>query len=256
MEGHAYLGELASAIIYLFAGARLVRLAGRTGELPERLLGMMFLVVGTSYAFYTAPIVFDVESLWTPLNFAGRVVFLPAPALLAVFTRRVFRRESAWGVWLAYGIPILILAGVAGSVASGDLEGFSISNSWFWLEWAGYIIPFFWAAAEAFLQYAKARRRLRMDLSTPMVCNRFLLWGIFAALGACVWLLVLPQYAQYEQQNQFAATWDILIGVLEMTAVAMIWLTFFPPAFYRHWINRGAPPIEHPSASPQGSATR
>ena len=39
MEGDAYLGELASGIIYLLAGTRLVLLGVRTGEAPERLLG-------------------------------------------------------------------------------------------------------------------------------------------------------------------------------------------------------------------------
>jgi hypothetical protein len=236
MEDQAYLGELVSAVLYLIAGARLWRLSRRTGELPERLLGIMFLFVGTSYVLYNLPIIFDLESLWTPLNFAGRIVYLPAPVLLALFTRRVFRQDDAWGAWLVYGVAVLIVIGVTGSVSTGDWEGFSISNAWFWLEWAGYIIPFLWAASEAFAQYGKARRRLRMGLTTPLVCNRLLLWGLFAALDACVWLLVLPQYAQYDQQNLFSETWDTLIGVLEITAIAMIWLTFFPPAYYRRWI--------------------
>jgi hypothetical protein len=50
---------------------------------------------------------------------------------------------------MPYGTAILLVAGVGGSVWSGDLEGFSIGNSWFWAEWTGYTIPFAWAGVEA-----------------------------------------------------------------------------------------------------------
>jgi hypothetical protein len=96
MEEQAYVGELISALVYLYAGMRLLRLSSRTGEVPERFLGAMFLVTGTSLLLYNLPIILDSESLWTPLNFAGRVAYLPAPVLLAVFTRRVFRPEGVW----------------------------------------------------------------------------------------------------------------------------------------------------------------
>jgi len=236
MEEQAYLGELTSALLYLVAGVRLLRLASRSGELPERLLGAMFVIVGSSYVLYNLPIVFDLESLWTQFNFAGRIVYLSAPVLLAVFTRRVFRKNAAWSLWLVCGVATLILVGVTGSTANGDWEGFSISSGWFWLEWSGYVVPFVWAASEALLQYRKARRRLKMGLSNPMVCNRLLLWGVFAVLETCVWLLVLPQYAQYERQGVFAERWDTWISVLETSALATIYLTFFPPAVYRRWI--------------------
>ena len=48
MEEQAYVGELISALVYLYAGMLLLRLSSRTGEVPERLLGAMFLVTGTS----------------------------------------------------------------------------------------------------------------------------------------------------------------------------------------------------------------
>ena len=79
MEEQAYIGELISAFIYLYAGVRLVRLSARTGEGPERLLGAMFLLTGMSFLLYDLPIILDNESLWTPLSFAGRVTYLPAP---------------------------------------------------------------------------------------------------------------------------------------------------------------------------------
>jgi hypothetical protein len=243
MEDHVYIGELAAGIFYLIVGARLARLASRTGETPERLLAAMFLVTGLSYVVYEIPAFFSLEALWTPLNFAGRVIYLPAPVLLAVFTRQLFRREDPWAAWLVVGIGALLVAGVAGSALGGDWEGYSISNGWFWLEWVGYTIPFGWAGAEAFGQYRQARRRLPLGLCEPLVCNRFLLWSLFAMLQVSICLSILAQYADYEQQNLFSATWDMLIGALEILSLAAIWLVFFPPAAYRRWVEGTAAPL-------------
>ena len=241
MEGYAYIGELLTSIFYLIVGARLLKLASRTRQVPERLLGALFLFSGASYLAYVAPIVLDEDWLWTPLNFLGRVLYLPIPALLAIFTQQVFRPKSRWAAWFVWFSVALPVAGVGGSALGGDWEGFSLGNPWFWAEWVGYTFPFGWAGVEAFIQYAKARRRRKHGLCDPVVCNRFLLWGIFAALSVIASLLILPMYAHYERYGEFAAIWDRLVGAAEIASIAMIWVVFFAPAFYRSWINGGAP---------------
>jgi hypothetical protein len=243
MEGHAYLGELLGGIVYLMAGFRLFRLGRHTGEAPERLLGVTFLFMGLSAGLYVLPTFPAFASLWTPLNFAGRVAFLPAPVLLVLFTGRVFRPKERWTAWLAWGTSALLLVGVGGSALAGDWEGFSISNRWFWLEWLGYTWPFGWAGAEALVQHVRARRRVRLGLTERMVCNRLLLWALFGALQLCSSLVLLPQYAQYERDNLFTATWDMLYGAVVVASLVMIWLVFFPPGVYRHWVAGAAPPV-------------
>ena len=241
MEEQAYIGELISALIYLYAGTRLLMLSSRTGEGPERLLGAMFLLTGTSFLLYDLPIILDNESLWTPLSFAGRVTYLPAPVLLAVFTHRVFRPEGAWCAWMVYGCAILMAAGVSGSVWSGDLEGFSVSSPWFWAEWTGITVPYAWAGAEALAHHRRARRRMRLGLCEPVTCNRYLLWGFFGAAQVLVCAAAVPSYAVYENEGAFAAKWDTLISAGEIFSLALIGLIFFSPAFYRRWINGNAP---------------
>jgi len=236
MEGHAYFGELLTAAFYIVAGSRLLRLAARTGELPERLLGVMFLFTGVSYLVYDLPILIDSEALWTPLNFAGRVLYLPAPVIVAVFTRRVFRPESRWAAWLVRGCAALLVVGVTGSALRGDWEGFSIHNPWFWPEWVGYTVPFGWACVESLLQHGQARRRLRLGLCDPLVCSRFLLWGLFGAAQVFSSLGALGQYAAYEQEEVFTAGWDTAIGAIDIFSIALMWLVFFPPALYRRWV--------------------
>jgi hypothetical protein len=240
MEDSAFLGELIAALVYLVAGLRLARLGSRTGERAEWLLAGVFLSNAVSYFLYEIAVIWGQESLWIPLNFAGRVAYLPAAVLLAAFTRDVFRRDSAWAAWLPYGTAALLITGVGISVLHGDWEGYSIDKPWFWPEWIGYTLPFVWAGIEAYSEYRRARRRVDIGLCEPLLCNRFLLWSIFAALQVSVSLVILPQYATFEAEGVFTQLWDLLTGALEILSVATIWLTFFGPAIYRHWIERTA----------------
>jgi hypothetical protein len=240
MEDHSYLGELLAAAFYLAAGAQLLRLAARTREVPERLLGAMFLFAGISYALYQASVVIEDVTLWTPLNFAARVLYLPVAVILAAFTRHVFRPESRWAGWLVWSCAALLVVGVVGSALRGDWEGFSIRNPWFWPEWLGYTAPFAWASVESLLYFGQARRRLRLGLCDPLACARFLLWGSFAAAQVFTSLLTLGQYAAYEREDVFGAGWDIAIGSIEICSIAMIWLVFFPPTAYRRWLTGDA----------------
>jgi hypothetical protein len=241
MEGHAYIGELLAGVVYLIAGIRLLRLSRRTGEAPEQLLGTCFIAIAASAFSYVLPNLSWFESLWTPLNFAGRVFVIPYSVIFALFTWRVFRPAARWGGWLVWATAILLVVGVGGSAVGGDWEGFSISSGWFWLEWVGYTLPFGWAGSETFAQYSLARRRVRLGLCDPLVCNRYLLWALFGTLQVGLSLVVLPQYAEYETTNQFTAMWDALYGTIEVFSLVMIWLVFFPPNSYQRWINGNAP---------------
>ncbi|MBW1844052.1 MAG: hypothetical protein JRJ05_06905, partial [Deltaproteobacteria bacterium] len=153
MSGSAWIGEFIAGIFYLAVGIRLALLASRTGEPPERLLSAMFVFTGISYLLYTVPLVISIEALWTPFNFAGRVAYLPAPILVALFTRKVFRSDSRISTCIVSATAILVVVGVGASPMMGDWEGFSLGNPFFWFEWVGYTIPFVWAGIEAFSEY-------------------------------------------------------------------------------------------------------
>ena len=68
----------------------------------------------------------------------------------------------------------------------------------------------------------------------------FLLWGVSGALWVLLELVIFPQEIGYEATQEFSATLGILSGSLEVVPVALIWIAFFPPAFYRNWVERGA----------------
>lgn len=239
VQNELYLGELATALFYLFVGARLMRPAAGAGEAPERLLGWLFLVSGISYLLYWVPVS---EAKAPSMVLAARTVYLPAPVLLAIFTRRVFRPREPWAAWLVYATAFLMVASLGTSLLYGDWEGFSLASPWFWSEWLGYTLPFGWAGIETLHQYAQARRRLALGLCTPVVCNRFLLWGLFGVAQVTTCLVILGQYADYARHGVWSGGWDLLVSAIEIPSIALIWLVFFPPERYRRWIASGSLP--------------
>jgi hypothetical protein len=241
VEESVTTGELIASLVYLIAGARMVRLSSRSKEIPERLLGASFLLMGLGSLFYSLSELLELEAAWAPLNFLGRISYVMALILVAIFTRRVFRPEERWGHWIVYGVIGLLVTGVGGSAATGDWVGFSISSGWYWLEWVGYLVPVVWTCAEATTEHIQARRRVRVGLCEPLVCNRLLLWASFAALQVCVNLVAAGQYAAFEREGFFNAGWDYLYSAVSISSLLMMWVAFFPPAFYRRWVDRVAP---------------
>ena len=243
MEDSAYIGESIAGVVYLIVGVRLLRLALRTGKLPERFLSASFLAWGLSYVLYNLPYALADESLLRSLYPAGRLVTATGAITYALFTWSVFRRHDAGGLWMVAGTAVCLIAGVVGSVWVGDWEGvYPIRNPWWWPEWVGVTATEAWLGTEALVQYGKARQRLRLGLSPSLSCNRFLLLGLVSVLSLALQFVVVAQSIEYEITQRWSATTDALVSGVELTTIAMIWLVFFPPAFYRSWIN-GAVPV-------------
>ena len=158
----------------------------------------------------------------------------------AAFTREVFHREKRWAGPLLWSVVVLLIAGLAISVAHGDLEGMApIGNPGFWFEWVGQLIPFVWVAAASLVAHVNACRRAQIGLSDALISNRYLLFACFGLLQLATVALLIPMYISYEIENGgFSDLMDSLMDSLERLTIAMIWLVFFPPRIYLAWIER------------------
>jgi hypothetical protein len=164
----------------------------------------------------------------------------------------LFRSQERWSAWLVTGVAACMIVGLAGSSWMGDWGGmYPLSNPWYWLERVGGTAPFIWIGMEGLAQYRKARKRQRLGLCDALACNRFLLWGVVGMLWAIFELVVVPQDIVYESTGQWSDSLGMFLGWLEIAPVAMIWLVFLPPTFYRNWINNRAPVAD---ATKEGSA--
>jgi hypothetical protein len=196
-----------------------------------------------SYLLYNIPLVLEDEGLLTPFFFSGRVAYDLGALTMAVFTLKVFRGKELWALGLVLATGICLGFGIVGSAAVGDWEGiYPLTNSWFWLEWLGMCLPLAWVSWEGLLEHVQARRRMSLGLCDPIVANRFLLWGLVGVFMLSSNFALLPQYIEYEQEAQFSAAMDALVGVAEIFTIGVIALVFFPPRWYRRWVENRTKP--------------
>lgn len=246
LAGSLYvISTAAFALIALAVGARLLLLSRRTGEYPERLLGvgimltasfgyglLMFAVIGRQTA--ADPSAFG----WTAITACGWALHDIGVVCQLAFVVAVFRPNERWARILACAMAALLWFSLAGFGATGGFLGGAILSNWYW---AGFLVIGSyqaWMAFESFRYWAMMRRRTRLGLADPLVTNRFLLWGIAALCAvAAIWMVNLPAFAGVALGSKEApglqAVSLLLASLFGTTAVATYWFTFFPPAWYR-----------------------
>jgi hypothetical protein len=240
------LGALLGAAIFvtwsLVLGARLLEMARRTRGLPELAMGTAFVASGgVGFALQIAA---QTPDLLSPLASAramaaGKLCVQLGVGCQALFTWRVFRPDRAWAArWFA-AVVVSLAAISAGYAASGHLGDPVYSGVWFWLESLAQMIATGWGAAEALRFHRLMRRRLRLGLADPVVTNRFLVWGV--AIGAGVLAIAVgPLIHAIGVESPCTPYLLGLAGAVAVTSALGYWLTFFPPASYRHLVVRRA----------------
>ncbi len=238
MEENPYFFDLVAAFVYWIVGLRLLALSRSTRGRPEFLLSLTYLSAGVSYFLYELPTLLAAELVWVLI--AARILYSVGIVPLLLFTLEVFRRGSRWATALVWAIELSLFSGVFFSMLAGDIEGLVVNSVWFWCDWVGYTAPYVWISVEAAIAYRAAKKRQALGLCRPEDSNRLLLWalfGIFAALGSAS---LVPLYLDYATTQVWSRWGDYGSGGLEAAATVMLWLAFFPPGFYRRWVNRAA----------------
>jgi hypothetical protein len=245
MDDNGFIGGVIAGFVYLVVGARLIRLSWRTQQSPELVLGWSFLLWGLSYACWQIPIATANQPLTQPLFFAGRAFTNAGMISFAYFVWIGFRSDSKWARALVYAIALGQIAGMAGSIAVGDWEGLQPStNPWWFLDWGSGVFVMLWVGIEGFIEYLKARKRVRLEYCDPLTCNRFLLWSVVGVVWAVYNGAFFYQTVEFESAQIWSTAMDRAIGVIELIGIALVWLIFFPPRFYRRWLAGAAPAAE------------
>ncbi|MDH3521918.1 MAG: hypothetical protein OEM49_15825 [Myxococcales bacterium] len=239
--GDAYIVELVAGFLYLLTGARLLSHASRTGQLPERILSYVLLLMGVSYVFYELPHAFEVLAQESICVVVGRVLFDLSVIALAIFTKRVFHEGHSWASLAIASVVALIVLGDAASMLQGDWLGYAPLETWgFWLEWVGQVLPAAWLAIEAAVAYARARRLRVLGMMDPLAMHRYLLLGWFGLAQVLSSFVLIPMYIEFETGSPFSIQMDALLGALEIACSALVWFAFLPPNFYRDRLGRVA----------------
>jgi hypothetical protein len=239
MDLGAYLVGIFAGCFYLIASVRLWRLSRRTGERPELLLSLFFACSGQWYLLFDAAGLLEIDPLPSAVQQGIEWIYAVGVVAYVCFLRRVFRADAAWARVVAWISSSLIIAGAAGSTIRGGFSN-EIQDPAFLIEWVGYTIPCIWMFAEGLVAHSAAKKRACFGLGDGGSANRWFLWTCFgfSQIASCV--ADLRWAYQNSVTTGAASMGDELLGFVEISSVAVLWLVFFPPSIYAKWVARRA----------------
>lgn len=235
------------ALLGLAVGTKLLRLAYRTRQLPELVLGIATSSqVAAALGFWALPALLPEGSIW-----AGAAVALFIEALgsiaLCIGCWVLFRRNEPWAQWLAGALSLMVLGLTATRLAMSHPELSSASMPLGHgpqlplaqtLTNLGVAAAYGWAAFEATRYGLLMRRRLRLGLDHPIVVHQFLLWGVASAsivvINVLV-VLVLNVTGRPETELPWAHG---TIALIAFVGAVALWAAFFPSRLQRSWAER------------------
>jgi len=250
------LVTLLNLVLCLVVGTRLLRAGRGPNRRPELALAIYFLASaflstvcqGLVYGGLIDPSIALPDRASRLVLGLGVLGMSVGAAAICVFTWLSFRPNARWARWAAAAGSLLAIGGFAFEALH---EGFAVSldpGPGHWAAWAGRTAPVAWVTAESFRYWALLRRRLRIGLADPVVVNRFLLWGIWSTatlvnLAADLIARVLyTTWAGTTSELVMEVLVPVVIGTMAVTMVlgvisaTTLFLTFFPTARYRRWL--------------------
>jgi hypothetical protein len=231
---------------------RLLRLAQRTRDLPAFLLGGS--IGGTAVLGYgvlitamivngSAPRQTGPTALAVALTALGRTLHDLGVTLHIAFVLTVFRPGVGWARALAGAMVTLLWVGMVGGALDGSFRTNAVGTPAWFAEYAVIWTYPLWSMAEAYRYAVLMRRRAALGLGSPLVANRFVLWGtgsLFAVLAT--WIASIPFLYMADAQALTAVTPAVRVATAAagLVSVSCSLFAFLPPAWYRRWIEARA----------------
>lgn len=249
---------IANLLLAFVIGLRLVERARRPESGPEIWLAVYFLVGaclggGVSIAVYSSlgGEGFDFTTRMESLLVATYVLCNGiAGASIYLFTWQAFRAGSRVAR-IAVGLALATVAACyVMNWLGGEFVVTVIPGPAHWIERSVFLGGFAWMTSEALHYWAMQRRRLRLGLADPVLCNRFLLWGVWATatglLGlselvariAYVWTTGEREVVVVEAAMPIIVVTVAFTSLVGVVAAAALWLTFFPAPGYLRWLEQ------------------
>jgi hypothetical protein len=235
MEESAYAAQLLAGLVFLVAGTRLIRLSVRTGEAPERLLGLYFALTGFAYLAWVLPSVVALGPMANASDIVAWTAYSIGVVPCLMFTRIVFRPTSRWPQWLIVGCVAALVLSTSVLTLNGNRNP-GLDNPFFWIQWLGYTVPCAWVTLEAGRCRRNTVRRARIGLGDPVIMNRYLLLALFGGFQVLACLTDIVLTIDFAADREISGAADLLLGGTELAGLTALWLAFFPPAAYLDWV--------------------
>jgi hypothetical protein len=225
-------GSIAFSFGGLVLGIRLLLLARRTRQLPERLLGWSFLIGGflaslLGWVIYTP--MKPPEPYLTALLYTLRVAVGTSCTLLVVMAWKVFRPNEAWAKILAVLLGLSYLSYVTLSPIGRLTNEELVRSPLFWWHSVAVTAPYFWHTWEAARYQILLRRRWAIGLPVDLnVATRMQFWTL--AMGAEALMFISVQIIRvYNAATHQAISPALLVAMLGVFCTSAFWMAFFTP---------------------------
>jgi len=247
IQSYQILATLIFVGVSAVVSGRLLLLARRTGERPERLLGLG--ILGTAVFGYGTLIVSLIlrggpasvtdEPGLRLLSGIGNGLHDVGVSMIVLFVWTTFRPGEMWARGLAGLLLLALWGGHLGWELANGYRSSAPGNAFWWIRYSVIWSYPLWMMIESYRYYGLMRRRRALGLADPVVTNRFFLWGS-ASLGTALatWIASIPYWLTGDPE--VAIAWSPVIQVATATVgvvtVTIYALTFFAPAWYRNWL--------------------
>ena len=222
--------------------AKMLRLASRTGESPELLIGVALLVGGA--VGYPA----SIAALLTASRDPALALRLTTGANLALYLSCftmlltwcvVYHRGQPWARYVVVAVSALLFVSFVDRTAAVDLQALSraerSAHPGYLRSLAVQLLPHLLNAVSGLHYHSMLRRRVRLGLADPAVSNRIALW----ASGS---VMVVLQYS-YGLATPWMSQWfdasavsSVIVGSFGLTIAILLAFAFFPPDRYLRWV--------------------
>lgn len=233
------------SVVAMLVSVRLLRLAARTGETPELMIGSALLMGGA--IGYPATVAWRVLAATEPglgLHFgmAGALGLHFGAWANVLAWRAIYHRAAPWARWVAVAVTAaLFLSLVDRLVAVLPAGSMSVRaetpQNLYALSLACQAAPYLFMAFSGFRYHSLLLRRMALDLADPVVANRIWLWSATSAVVVAQYVYSLLTI-HLRHMAHFAAASHVVVGGLGLALTATLWLAFFPPKAYLRWVER------------------
>ena len=246
MELFGFACVVAYCVVATLVGVKLFRLSLRTGEAPERYLGLALLSGGAVGYPVTiaAGLVGDEASVWAIRFAVAGTLSLHVSSLANVFVwRHVFHPEGRRALWWAGVWSLVLFAAAIDQAARAATQHDPASP----LPWTlgselgaafAQVLPHVLIAFSALRYAARLDKQVRFGLADPLVANRIRLWGWVGVIVVFQYGVTIVASAMYGVAGDEVQGTTVLIGAMGFVVAVLLTLAFFPSATYRGWIER------------------
>lgn len=235
------------SVVGLIVCGRMLMLARRTREIPEFAMGgglLSIMVLGAPLSGISQMPNLQGSYLGDGLLICGLAFCDIGIWLLYLFTWKVFRPSAAWARAVIYGLAVslvvLTIFQLSSTFEGGTASEIRVRTQPYGLTFiAVVVLNFLWGSIESLYYYRQMLRRLALGLASPVVVNRFLLWGIGGATAVvtCLGLMVVTALGKNLLHDPLG---QLMLGIGASLVATCWYLTFLPPRAYVVWVEQRA----------------